>query len=175
MATRRRKGAASPSAGSTSKRCRKTLDLGWNGDENGGDKGGNDDNIYSDDDSDNEQGRGESTRQGESDSEEEEEEALDAKKVRLAREYLEKIDAASDDSSATEDSDSEGDDEDERVTRKLQRDRMKREGTLERDVADKLATSGDLYKLQRQSQASPKAVAKDWEDAGHVQLCKGHD
>jgi ribosomal RNA-processing protein 9 len=177
MATRRRKGSASPSAGSTSKRSRKTLDLGWNGDENSGDKGGNDDNIYSDDDSDNEQRRGESTRQGESDSEEEEEEALDAKKVRLAREYLERIDAASDDSSATEDSDSEGDDEDERVTRKLQRDRMKREGTLERDVADKLATSvASLQAATPKSQASTeKGVAKDWEDAGHVQLLKGHD
>jgi ribosomal RNA-processing protein 9 len=178
MATRRRKGAASPSAGSTSKRSRKTLDLGWNGDENGGgDKGGKDDNIYSDDDSDNEQGRGESTRQGESDSEEEEEEALDAKKVRLAREYLERIDAASDDSSATNDSDSEGDDDDDRVTRKLQRDRMKREGTLERDVADKLATSvASLQAATPKSQASTeKAVAKDWENAGHVQLLKGHD
>jgi hypothetical protein len=195
MATRRRKGAASSSsAGSTSKRSRKTLDLGWNGDDNNGgdDKDGNNENIYSEDDSDdNEQRRGESSRQGESDSDEEEEEALDAKKVRLAREYLEKIDAASDDSSATgEDSDSGDDDGGDRVGRKLQRDRMKREGTLERAIADKLATSvASLHATVRAAAAATaattktppsvtsteKVVAKAWEDAGHVQLCRGHD
>jgi ribosomal RNA-processing protein 9 len=179
--TRRRKGAASPSAGATSKRSRTTLDLGWNGD----DKGGNDDNIHSDEDSDdNEQRRGESSRQGESGSESEEEEALDAKKVRLAREYLEKIDVReSDDSSATEDSDDDDeDDEDGRISRKLQHDRMKREGTLERDIADKLATSvasraATVVHAEAPSSATatPKTLAKDWENAGHVQLCKGHD
>jgi ribosomal RNA-processing protein 9 len=183
-----RKGAPS-SSGSASKRSR-TLDLGWNAndDNNNGKDGAEDDHIYSDDnDSDND--RGDAGRQDESD-EEEEEENLDAKKVRLAREYLEKIDAAANDSSSAEDSegDDDDDDDDDRLGRKLQRDRMKREGTLQRDIADKLATSVvSLHVSVKEATkaaatttttsqtASEVAAAKDWVASGNVQLCRGHD
>jgi hypothetical protein len=49
-----------------------------------------------------------------------------------------------------------------------------RRRTLERDVADKL-TSGISANCHTKSQASAESSSKDWEDAGHVQLCKGHD
>lgn len=117
----------------------------------------------------------------------EEEETLDAKKVRLARQYLEKIEAgdSDDDSSSAEggsDDDDDDDDDDEndhdRIGLKLQRERMKQEGTLEHTVANKVKSH-----LERIQDSLPKPLAttteqqeaKDWITSGHVKLLRGHD
>lgn len=122
----------------------------------------------------------------------EEEETLDAKKVRMARDYLRKLEAAEDDddddssksgssSSEDEDGDEDGDGmtRHDRIGLKLQRERLKREGTLERAVADKIGTSLDRIR----SSFTTSAVAADvdvadnkaWISSGHIRLLRGHD
>lgn len=153
------------------KKKQKTVDLGWKGDEH----------IDSDDEEDNEYRMGD-TIDGES---VEEEEALDAKRVRLARQYLEKLDGDSDENSSDEDSElDEGGADGEtfdRVGAKLQRERLKREGVLERVVSDKVAAG--IANIRRSLPSSQKpsgtldarAQEKEWVDSGHLKLMRGHD
>lgn len=167
-----------PSSFATKKK-QKTVDLGWNGKD--------DDHIDSEEEEDeDEQYR---TQQKLQDDESiEEEEALDAKRIRLARQYLQKIEGGeSDDSSSKEDSD--GDDDEsgneeeghDRIGMKLQRERLKREGALEREVADKVAASLESIRQSLPSAKKTDAVvdvetaAKEWMDAGYVKLFRGHD
>jgi ribosomal RNA-processing protein 9 len=131
----------------------------------------------------------------------EEEETLDAKKVRLAREYLRKIEAADDDGddsdskSSSDESSKDGDDDDEyndgitrhsRIGLKLQRERLKQDGTYERAIADKVHAS--LNKVRASFAPSAKKpsdgidvedLADDyseaWLSSGHVRLFRGHD
>mmetsp|Transcript_14312 Transcript_14312/g.26802 ORF Transcript_14312/g.26802 Transcript_14312/m.26802 type:complete len:550 (+) Transcript_14312:160-1809(+) len=127
------------------------------------------------------------------DEEIEEEETLDAKKIRLAREYLRKLEAGGDGddasgrSSTSEENDSSSEDEDEtehdRIGIKLQRERLKREGTLERAVAEKVKASIHHSRQSLQSVSKDAAEtsttatiqAKEWINAGHVRLLRGHD
>jgi ribosomal RNA-processing protein 9 len=105
----------------------------------------------------------------------EEEETLDAKKVRLAREYLEKLEAGdSDDSSSSDDDDDDNDSETlhDRIGVRLQRERLKREGTLERAVADKVDKSIAQF---RESLETLEGEAKAWIKSGRVKLLRGHD
>jgi ribosomal RNA-processing protein 9 len=113
----------------------------------------------------------------------EEEETLDAKKVRLAREYLRKLEAkdGSDDESSDSDDDS-GDDDDEhdRIGVKLQRERLKREGTYERNVADKVRASLDHTRCSLPSSAVWEDVQQEQQlqefvDSGSIRLLRGHD
>jgi ribosomal RNA-processing protein 9 len=158
------------------KKKQKTVDLGWNGRE--------DEHIDSDEDDD-DQYRGGASLHDDDEEEAEEEEALDAKRVRLARQYLQKLEGGdSDDSSSGEDSDDDneqGHGDHDRIGMKLQRERLKREGVLERAVADKVAKS---LELMRQSFPSPKNASattnveeevKQWIEAGQTKLLRGHD
>ena len=174
---------------SSSKRSRKTttLDLGW--------KGGDDEIDSGDDDDESMQG---DHRDSSSDSEEEE--TLEVKKVRLAREYLQKIERGADESSSSssdDDNDDDDDDEVDRVGLKLQKQRLKREGVYESAVADKLAKRINAIHLdivdkrtqqqqQQQNQKGttatrkktalkPQQLAKEWVDHGHISMMKGHD
>ena len=76
-----------------------TLDLGWKGSSTG--KDNNDDEIDSEDDDDSLQENRRHLADDSSDSEDEEEETLEAKKVRLAREYLQKIERGVDESDSS--------------------------------------------------------------------------
>lgn len=156
---RRKKTSA---AATPAKRARKSLDLGW--------KDGDEDIESSDSEDDN-------VRRPESllDEDSEEEENVDVKRVRLARQYLEKIEARSDESS--EEEDEEGDDEEDVVGRKLQRERLKQEGTLERELADKLKIQVSTLQqsVEVATDATAHTAAKAWVDAGHVKLLRGHD
>jgi ribosomal RNA-processing protein 9 len=124
----------------------------------------------------------------------EEEETLDAKKVRLAREYLRKLEAGKDDDdqddgSSSSDDDDDGSDGSDRMTEhdriglKLQRDRLKREGVLERDVADKVRNSLNQMRSSLPSSASasattttvPEMEVKEWVDKGYIRFFRGHD
>ena len=159
----------------------KTIDLGWKA------SGGDDDEIDSEDD----HHFGEEV----SSDDEEEEETLDAKKLRLAKEYLQKLEKASDESSSEEEKDESedegGEEEADRLGIKLQRQRQKREGTLERVLADTLAKRIEAIKLdivdsrrkrkseeletQSAGNLNVRQQAKEWVDSGYVKLLKGHD
>ena len=116
---------------------------------------------------------------------EEDEETADAKRVRMARDYLQRLEAAPGESSSEE-----GDDNDEepmnmrdRVTMRLQRERLKREGNLERNIADYVARDVTwMYQENlKTSEVAPNSTlslaqeAKRWIDSGRVQLFRGHE
>lgn len=162
----------------------KTIDFGRKGDDD-------DDQII---DSDQEEDAFEDDRrlqqqQGDSEDDIEEEETLDAKKIRLAREYLRKLEADDDDDDEDSDGSSSSDEDDDddhsetehdRIGLKLQRERLKREGTYERMVADKVQVNLERIhqSLSRQKAAattSPSQQAKQWIDNGHIRLFRGHD
>jgi len=138
-----------------------------------------------------------------SSSDEEEKETAEQKKVRLAREYLDKIEQqdSSDESSGGSGSGSDSEEEDKEdeddglmdpVSRKLQKQRLKREGVWERQIADKIASRiegmtlemADKNRLQREQQhprkdkiaaLNPREQAQEWISHKYVQLVKGHD
>ncbi|EEC51985.1 predicted protein, partial [Phaeodactylum tricornutum CCAP 1055/1] len=93
------------------------------------------------------------------DEQSEEEENVEAKRVRMAREYLERMDQQSDSDDTSDDDDNDNDSDqddvqDDRVARKLQRVRLKRE------VA---------------AITTPRQQAQAWIAAGHQRLLRGHD
>ena len=202
MANMRRKSPSSSSStpkkmsgsSANNKRARPTIDLGWKGgddeiDSDDGDGRMRDDRKASMDSDDDDE--------DDDDDEEEEGETLEAKKVRLAREYLQKIERAPDESSSDENNDdgSEDDDDEEptdRVGLKLQKQRLKRAGTYEREIADKIAKRISAIKLditnkrilqqkaKTESVRKPKVMtshqlAGEWVDNDHTTLLKGHD
>mmetsp|Transcript_20914 Transcript_20914/g.23377 ORF Transcript_20914/g.23377 Transcript_20914/m.23377 type:complete len:537 (+) Transcript_20914:116-1726(+) len=145
-----------------------------------------DDQIDSDQEDDYDEGRGFK----DDDEDIEEEETLDAKKVRLAREYLRKLESGdgSDDDEDDSDSNEENDDEMEhdRIGVKLQRERLKLEGSLEWVVADKVHDS--LHRIRGSLPSSTtlqdqaiitttrhKQLSKELRDSGHIRLLRGHD
>jgi ribosomal RNA-processing protein 9 len=123
----------------------------------------------------------------------EEEETLDAKKIRLARAYLRKLEGGDDNETDGSSSSSEGDDssskdeddddneetEHDRIGIKLQRERLKLEGNLERAVADKVHASLDRIRNSVASTSKTVTQAKDqareWVEHGHIRLFRGHD
>lgn len=114
----------------------------------------------------------------ESDDEIEEEETLDAKKVRLAREYLRKLEAG-DGSDEGSDSDDDSDDEmtgDNRIGAKLQRERLMREGVYEQNVAEKVHTSLNAMRTSlHSSTASEDLQDKAYSESDNIRLLRGHD
>ena len=136
-------------------------------------RNGNDDIIDSDDEIDD----GSSVK-----SSEDEKETVDAKKIRLAREYLSKMEAAESDSSDVSSSSEEDDDDEEslddegRISKRLERHRLKQLGMYERLVASKVQESVESWWSESASvEADFQAQAKAWIDKGHVKLCRGHD
>jgi ribosomal RNA-processing protein 9 len=168
MATRRKSKKTSGNSSSGRKRLRKDLDLAREIDD--------DDIASSDDDEDDH-----TPSFQEDDSSEEEN--LEVKKVRLAREYLEKIDASDDSGDASDDDDDYDDaslDKDDTVSRKLQRDRLKQAGALEREYADKVEQSVEsllkhVVDETPSSTLSAEASARAWVERGYVTMLNGHD
>jgi len=155
MSRVRRKGTDSRGSSSGSTKKQKTIDLGGDID---------DEDIESDE---------EDHLEPSLDEEAEEEETLDAKKIRLARAYLKKLEKAdSDDSSSSSSEDDESDAGYDRIGVKLQRERLKREGTLERAVADKVDTCISSF---RESLGSVESEDKSWIEEGKINLLRGHD
>lgn len=119
-----------------------------------------------------------------SSSDEEERETVDEKRIRMARHYLSKMEAAEDDSSSvgsTSSSDIGSDEEEDKLGMRLRRERLKRDGMLERDLASKLEMNLEkLWKdcLKQTPDLESKDVeaqAKAWVEHKHVKLCRGHD
>lgn len=152
----------------TQKKARTTLDLAW--------KENTDEHIASSEDESENEGR--EPRLQEEESEAEEEEALDVKRVRLAREYLDKLDDKSDSASSVA-SDEESEDDQDHISRKLQRERLKREGTLERILADKVGKHVEVLQAamlrDRLALLPSQEAANLWIQSGNIRLLNGHD
>ena len=140
-------------------------------------------------DSDGEHDYDEDSVQDDDDDDIEEEETLDAKKVRLAREYLRKLETGDD---SAEDSDSDDDDshdestQDYRIGVKLQKERLKHEGVYERNVADKVHASINLIRSSLESSVEDLDEAtitaaqqmqqdKEYSASDNIRLLRGHD
>lgn len=157
MSRVRRKSADSRGSSSGDVKKQKTIDLGWNRD---------DEDIVSSDEEEN-------LEPSLDDEEVEEEETLDAKKIRLARKYLRKLETADSESSSSSSSeDDESDGGYDRIGVKLQRERLKREGTLERTVADKVDNCISIF---QESFGSVESEEKSWIEDGKINLLRGHD
>jgi ribosomal RNA-processing protein 9 len=172
---RKSKSTSRATSGAPSSKRSKTIDLGWNSKNKD-----EDEHIDSGAESDDERYQAPSLQQEKDD--EELEETLDAKKVRLAREYLRKIEADDSEEESDKDDSEEDDDETEhdRVGRKLQRERLKREGTLETAVAAKVDKSlsemqAAFEKKSVTTSTSSENEAREWVSAGHVKMLRGHD
>ena len=134
---------------------------------------------------------GESGSRG--DDEEDNVESVDAKRIRLAREYLKKVEEQSSSSSdESEESEEEEEDDEEEATidklgQRLARDRLKRAGALERMVALRAKKYVDSIHAQISKQeesiasSSPEAQAKAWQqyevspNVHPITYLKGHD
>lgn len=160
MAGIRRKATKSKLAPSTSKRL-KSIDLAKD-----------DESVESEED-DNE-------KEDMSDDDDDEEETVDAKRVRLARDYLQRLEEAPGESSSEEE-----DEEEEpmttrdRVSMRLQRERLKREGLLERNVAHyverDVAWMNQEIREKAPAATQPDQEAKNWIESGRIQLFRGHE
>jgi len=124
------------------------------------------------------------------DESEEEEETLDAKRLRMAREYLSKVEKG--DSSDEDESgeDSEGDDnQGDKVGERLANERLRKSGLLQIQIADSVLLGvqkqrGEISKtigIEAASRAylggdgAAEADAKSWLNAKYVTYYKGHD
>jgi len=97
---------------------------------------------------------------------EEEEETVDAKRVRLAREYLSRIDQQEGSSSSESEDDEEDISSGDRMSRKLASARLKASGSYERNAADKLgrevAILTSMVHHGTTVTESPEEAAKAW-------------
>ena len=162
MSGTRRKAPSAKPKGPLSKKI-KNIDLGYR-------ESNNDDDEIVESESDNDYSDGKDSGD-EPSSDDEDKETVDAKRVRLAREYLKKLEDAED--SSSEDDDEDGDGGGDRISMRLQRERLKREGTLERDVADIVARG--LASTMKQTEDDVQAAAKQWIDSGKASYLRGHD
>jgi ribosomal RNA-processing protein 9 len=121
-------------------------------------------------------------------SDEENKETVDEKRVRLAREYLSKMEQAEDEDSSSvattssEELDSDSDmevEEKDRLGRRLERERLKKQGVLERMLAKKVQLSLEQKWKTLESDINvddkAQAQAKVWVQKNKYKLCRGHD
>jgi ribosomal RNA-processing protein 9 len=122
-------------------------------------------------------------------SDEEEKETVDEKRVRLARNLLSTMEKAEEDdssdapSSSSDEMDSDGDDdleEEDRIGKRLERERLKKQGILELMLAKKVQyhLEEEMKALQSQlheCENDAKGQAKIWVQNNKYKLCRGHD
>ncbi|KAL9180253.1 hypothetical protein ACHAXT_008223 [Thalassiosira profunda] len=191
MAPPRRRGASAAAAGAKRARPKKKpIDLSGHGgkyeDLDDVTPTLHDEDVESDDDGDE---RGEASS---SDDESEEEETIDAKRLRLAKEYLQKMEARE---SSSEEGESDSDDGGrgmDRLGKRMARERLRRAGLMQTHIAD-----GVLEGVQRlrsdiatkigveaaskawmggaAGDAGAERYAKAWVEAKHVTYHRGHD
>mmetsp|Transcript_6250 Transcript_6250/g.15470 ORF Transcript_6250/g.15470 Transcript_6250/m.15470 type:complete len:523 (-) Transcript_6250:314-1882(-) len=126
----------------------------------------------------------------EEDVDEKEEETLDSKKVRLAREYLRKIKSGGFSDGSSDDYDDSSDEMtyDDRIGIKLRRERMKYEGILELNVADKVHENLDRMRksLSPSTMGGNRGDSNTWttqrnehfkggSKTDKIRLLRGHD
>ena len=106
---------------------------------------------------------------------EDEKEDLATRKVRLAKEYLQRLEKEESESESDVSEEEEDNDDDDRLGRRLQRQRLKREGTFEREVANKVEKHVQTLEGAVDTTSSTASASQAWVEAGHVQLLRGHD
>jgi len=122
----------------------------------------------------------ENQRNEEDSSSSDEEETVDAKRIRLAREILKKVEkdeidheSSDNDDEMSVDDNVEGED---KVAKRLMTERQRRQGTLEQFVASKVSKHvSDTWKRLPSISNDVRAEAKEWVDSGQVKLLRGHD
>lgn len=151
----------------------------------------NDEELDSDEDD-----LGDDDRMGASEDEEsEEEETVDAKRLRLAKDYLKKMEEVQ--SSSDEDGESGSDDDEsdgeDKVGKRIAKDRLKKSGLLQTHLADSILEGIQTMRGKIASKigideaskawmggeagdgASAETYAKSWLDAKYVTYHRGHD
>ena len=206
MAPPRRSRSPKPTPGSSNKRSRKlNVDLSGHGGKyedfdserrsnlNDEDVESDDDDF--DDDDDVGMGSGGSGEEAES----EEEETVDDKRLRMAREYLSKVEAqeSSSDEEGSKSSDDDDDESDEdgvpvdKVGKRIAKERLRKSGLLQSRIADSILTGiqsmrGNIAKkigIDAASRAwmggedgtSAEEYAKSWLESKYVTYHRGHD
>ena len=136
----------------------------------------NDEDIESDEDDDDL-----NVGQSSEDDESEEEETADSKRLRMAREYLNKLEAASSDEGESC-SDDEGESDEDRapvdkVGRRIAKERLRKSGLLQSRIADSVleGIQSMKYSMTDSEDKSAEACAKSWIDAKYVTYLRGHD
>ena len=141
-----------------------------------------DDEVESEDDDDNfDSGNYDDSE----DDDEEEEETVDAKRLRLAREYLDKMEATREsDDEESDDGDSDdgdnaddivGDDRIDGLGKRMAKERLRRSGLLDLHIADSVATGILASRISIAASKAEEDDAKSWIDAGRVSYHRGHD
>ncbi len=144
----------------------------------------NDEDIESDeedDDDDNNRNVGQSSESSDS----EEEETADNKRLRMAREYLTKLETApesdEEDESDSDDDDGSSDEEDEaadKVGKRIAKERLRKSGLLQSRIADSVLEGIESMSnkvADDTKDKSAEACAKSWIDAKYVTYLRGHD
>lgn len=117
-------------------------------------------------------------------SSDDEKETADAKKIRMAREYLNKMEQIDEDSSDVPSSSDEEEedgsmDHDDLISKRLERHRLKQQGMYERNIASKVQQSVEgRWKTIDQNIADTndaRSQSAAWVEQGHIKLLRGHD
>ena len=203
MAPPRRRSAGAAAGGGGKKRSRSKLTVDLSG-KNRGSHGGqyedaiNEDDItptLHDEDVESDEDDIDMADGGASDVESEdseEEETVDAKRLRLAREYLSKMEAresSSEEGESDSDEDESDEDEDaanrsmqEKVAKRIAKERLKKSGLLQTHIADSVLEGvqtmrGNITSKMDIDASSPSAeqYAKSWIDEKYVTYHRGHD
>lgn len=150
----------------------------------------NDEDIESDEDDDDDDlmnNVGHSSDDSEDDSEEEE--TADSKRLRMAREYLDKLEAQESSSEEGESDDSDDDDGEsdddgapvDKVGRRIAKERLRKSGLLQSRIADSVLEgiqsmqSSIANSTPQEDKSDAEACAKLWIDAKYVTYLRGHD
>ncbi len=203
MALPRRKNRPANTPTNTKKRARKlNVDLSGHGgqyedlDDNNQSQF-NDENVESDDDDyDDDDARMDGRESENKEEESDEEETVDAKKLRLAREYLDKVEAGGSQDEESESDSEEEDDESEngevdKIGKRIANERLKKAGLLQSKLADSVlmgvqSMRGNIAErigidaasrawMGGEAGASSEDYAKSWLDSKFVTYHRGHD
>ena len=117
--------------------------------------------------------------------ESEEEETADTKRLRMAREYLDKLEAQ--DSSSDNEGESDSDEQDEsdeegqapvdKIGKRIAKERLRKSGLLQSQIADSVLEGIQSMRssMSDSLDESAEALAKLWIDAKYIKYFRGHD
>eukprot|EP00577_Skeletonema_sp_RCC1716_P010845 CAMPEP_0113397734 /NCGR_PEP_ID=MMETSP0013_2-20120614/14553_1 /TAXON_ID=2843 ORGANISM="Skeletonema costatum, Strain 1716" /NCGR_SAMPLE_ID=MMETSP0013_2 /ASSEMBLY_ACC=CAM_ASM_000158 /LENGTH=504 /DNA_ID=CAMNT_0000282367 /DNA_START=19 /DNA_END=1533 /DNA_ORIENTATION=+ /assembly_acc=CAM_ASM_000158 len=144
----------------------------------------NDEDIESDEDDDDDDDLNNVGHSGDDSEDSEEEETAESKRLRMAREYLDKLEAQESSSEGESDSDNGASDDDEdgapvdKVGKRIAKERLRKSGLLQSRIADSVLEG--IQSLQSSiadssQDKSAEACAKLWINAKYVTYLRGHD
>lgn len=155
-----------------------------------------DEDVESDEDDDFDNDNNRMDASGDESEDSEEEETVDAKRLRLAREYLSKMEAqqsSSEDGESDSGEEDDGSDDGDKVGRRIAKERLRKSGLLQSYIADSIAEGVQSIRANIASKigvdaaseawmggatgdgASAEKYAKSWLDEKYVTYHRGHD